>query len=263
MASPAALESLLAGQNGALCAALALPGLVLLDRRPWVAGALLGGLIVKPQLVTLLPLCLLATRNWRAAAGAALSASLLAGMSALAFGWESWADFLLKVAPFMRRDILEAPWFSGAYQPMIATPFIAARWAGVSLHAAYLVQSFAALGAAALCWRAWRDPGADRLGRAAFTLALTFLVTPYGYSYDMPALAAALIGLAARDGPWRGEARLLFAIAWIWPGCGFLLGAEHGPPLGLAAVACAAMLGWQACRRERSPPVAALSAAVG
>lgn len=265
--SPAAAESLLGGQNGSLTAALLLPGLVLLGNRPWIAGTLLGGLIVKPQLAVLLPICLVASRNWRAGAGAALSASAIAGLSGLAFGWSSWADFLLKVAPWMRRVVLEAPWSGAPYQAMIATPFTAARWAGASLLVAYAVQAVLAVGAALLCWRAWRDPGADRLARAALTLALTFLVTPYGYSYDMPALAAALIGLAARGRPWRrggrwGE-RILFAVAWIWPGCGFLFGALHGPPLGLAAVACAATLAWRACCQERLLPGAALGAAAG
>jgi hypothetical protein len=259
LVSPAALESLLAGQNGALCAALLLPGLVLMDRQPWVAGMLLGALILKPQLAALLPVCLLASRNWRAVTAAALSASALVGLSALAFGLGSWIAFVRQVLPFMRHEILEAPWFNGPYQPMIATPFMAVRWAGASLAAAYLLQAISTTGAAALCWRAWRDPGADPLGRAALTLALTFLATPYGYSYDMPALAAALIGLAVRDGPWRGKDRALFAIAWIWPGWGFWLGTMGMPPLGLAAVASAALLAWRAQQRQVVPDVPGIS----
>ncbi len=253
LASPAALGNLLAGQNGTLCAALLLPGLMLLDRQPWAAGALLGALILKPQLAVLLPVCLLASRNWRALAAAALVASALAGLSALAFGLGSWTGFITQVMPFMRREILEAPWFGGAYQSMMATPFMAVRWAGGSLGTAYVVQAVSSLGAVALCWRAWRRPGTDPLTRAALTLALTFLATPYGYSYDMPALAAALIGLAVRDGPWRGEARVLFALAWLWPGCSGWLGAMHMPPLGLATVVSAVALALRAQRREGVP----------
>ena len=259
LVSPAALESLLAGQNGALCAALLLPGFVLLDRRPWVAGALLGALVLKPQLGVLLPVCLLASRNWRAVAAAALSASALSGLSALAFGLESWIGFASQVLPFMRHKILEAPWYSGSYQSMIATPFVALRWAGAPLGAAYLVQALSMTGAAVLCWRAWREPGTDPLARAAFTLALTFLATPYGYSYDMPALAAALIGLAVRDGPWQGKARIMFAAAWVWPGLGSWLGIMSMPPLGLAAVASAAVLSWQARQRQGVPAVPGVS----
>ncbi len=250
--SPAAIENVLSGQNGLLTASLLLPGLVLLSERPWLAGALLGGLILKPQLAVLVPICLLASRNGRAAAAAALTATALAGVSTVAFGWTSWADFLFKTMPFIRRVIVEADWYIGPLQSMIATPFMAARWAGAPVAAAYAVQAAFAVAASALCWQAWRRPGADPLARAALTLALAFLVSPYGMSYDMPALDAALIGLAARDGAWRGEARLLFAVAWIWPGCGFLLGTMRAPPLGLAAVACAVLLARQAARR-RSP----------
>ena len=253
LVSPAALENLFAGQNGALCAGLLLPGLMLLDKQPLAAGALLGALVLKPQLAVLLPVCLLAARNWRAAAAAALTASALAALSTIAFGLESWTGFVTQVLPFMRHQILEAPWFSGAYQSMMATPFMAVRWAGAPLGTAYVVQAIFSTGAVVLCWRAWREPGADRLARATFTLALGLLATPYGYSYDMPALAAALIGLAVRDGPWRGEARLLFAVAWLWPGLSTWLGALHMPPLGLAAIASAIVLALRAQRRESVP----------
>ncbi len=261
LVSPAALENLLAGQNGALCAALLLPGLMLLDRQPWAAGALLGALILKPQLAVLLPVCVLASRNWRALAAAALTASALAGLSAVAFGLGSWTGFMTQVLPFMRHEILEAPWFSGSYQPMMATPFMAVRWAGASLGTAYIIQAIFSMGAVWLCWRAWRAPGADPLARAALTLALTFLATPYGYSYDMPALAAALIGLAIRDGPWRGEARVLFAVAWLWPGFSPWLGAMQMPPLGLAAVVSAAALALRAHGRQVVPAQPDLSPA--
>lgn len=241
-ASPAAMESILAGQNGLICAALVLPGLALLQRKPWLAGALLGALVIKPQMAALVPVCLLASRNWRAMLATALSAASLALASALAFGWASWTGFTDAVLPFMRHDILEAPWLAGTYQPMMVTPFMAARWAGASLRVAYGVQALSAVGSVLLCWRAWRNPSSDDLPRVALTLALTFCVTPYGYCYDQPALTAALLALAVRDGRWCGGMRLLFAVAWVVPGLGTWFGVLGLPPLGLAAVAAAAAL---------------------
>jgi hypothetical protein len=243
--SPAALECLLVGQTGLACAALALPGFALLHCKPWLAGALLGALVLKPQMVVLAPVCVLASRNWRAAASAALSASALAGASALAFGTESWAGFVSRVMPFMRHEVLDAPWSGTGYQSMLATPFMAARWAGAPLGAAYGLQAVAAVGAVVLCWRTWRAPGGDALARAAFTLALTFLATPYGYGYDMPALAAALAGLAVGDGAWPGGRRALLAVAWIVPGWESWFALAHGPPLGLLAALCGAALTWR------------------
>ena len=46
-------------------------GLLLLDRRPFLAGLLIGCLVYKPQFAVLLPLVLLAGGHWRAIGGAA------------------------------------------------------------------------------------------------------------------------------------------------------------------------------------------------
>ncbi|MFN7001123.1 MAG: glycosyltransferase 87 family protein, partial [Elioraea tepidiphila] len=50
LASPAAAENALAGQNGALFAALLVGGLASAERRPRLAGLVLGLLVMKPQL---------------------------------------------------------------------------------------------------------------------------------------------------------------------------------------------------------------------
>ena len=249
--SPAALECALAGQNSLLMAALALPGFVLLDRKPVIAGALLGALILKPQLGALVPLCLLASRNWRGMAGAALSAATLATVSLAAFGWDGWSGFAAG-ATFLRHAFLEAPWHANASQPMLSTPFIAMRWAGAPLWLSYAIQAGTAATAMLLCWRAWRaPPGGTALARAALTLALTFFVTPYGFCYDMPALAAALLGLATQQGLHRRGERGLFAIAWIVPGFGTWLSVAQFPPLGITAAACSAALAWRATNSAR------------
>ena len=48
-------------------------GLSLLERRPLLAGGLLGLMIYKPQLGLLIPVALLAGRHWRASKGVAVS----------------------------------------------------------------------------------------------------------------------------------------------------------------------------------------------
>ena len=63
------------GQNGFLTTALMGWGLLLVERRPWLGGMLLGCLIYKPQFGLILPVVLVATRNWRALAGAAPGAA--------------------------------------------------------------------------------------------------------------------------------------------------------------------------------------------
>ncbi|HLM11463.1 MAG TPA: glycosyltransferase 87 family protein, partial [Reyranella sp.] len=66
--SPAAAEVVLAGQNTFLSLALLYGGLRLLERSPGAAGLLLGALSFKPQLWILVPVALVAARQWRALA---------------------------------------------------------------------------------------------------------------------------------------------------------------------------------------------------
>jgi hypothetical protein len=73
VAAPATLICLTHGHNGFLTALLLGGGLILLDKRPLLAGLLLGCLVYKPQFALVVPLLLLAARQWRAILGAALS----------------------------------------------------------------------------------------------------------------------------------------------------------------------------------------------
>jgi len=93
-AAPAGLINLLDGQNGFLTAALAGFALLLLARRPVLAGVLIGLLAIKPHLAVLFPLALLADRQWRAIAAAAITAALFAATSIAVFGWGTLFAFL-------------------------------------------------------------------------------------------------------------------------------------------------------------------------
>ena len=75
------------GQNGAFTAALLVGGLLAAPKRPILAGVLFGLLTVKPQLGILIPFCLLASRNWRAFASAAVTTVTLVLLTGLAFGF--------------------------------------------------------------------------------------------------------------------------------------------------------------------------------
>jgi hypothetical protein len=82
---------------------------------------------------------------------------------------------------------------------MMPTVFASARSLGLDTSVAFLLQwpvSIAALATA--LWLFFRD--ASRLGRSFALLCATFLVSPYGFDYDMGALtvaAAMLVGAAA------------------------------------------------------------------
>jgi hypothetical protein len=210
--SPATVVNLIFGQNGALTAALLVGGLLLVERRPVLAGVLLGLLTIKPQLGMLVPICLVAAGAWRTIGAATLTAAALMALTALLFGAAVWPLFLTETQPMMRA-ILEAP-YPQPYQVNGISLFLTLRAAGAGVAEAYAGQAVAALAAASLAWRLWRRRDADPAVRMAATIFLTFLATPYAYAYDMLSYSAALAVLIAARGL---SLTPLLALLWLWP----------------------------------------------
>src|ERR1700744_2183526 len=86
LAAPAAYVNAMSGQNGAFTAALMGGGILLLEKRPLMAGTLLGALCIKPHLALLVPIALAAGGHWRAFFAAGLTALALTGLSFLLVG---------------------------------------------------------------------------------------------------------------------------------------------------------------------------------
>jgi hypothetical protein len=254
LASPPVLAGALSGQTGAFTAAATVFGLAAMERAPTAAGLCLGALVAKPQLGLLLPVCMLASRRWKALAAAAASAFLLAAAAGLAFGWDAWAGFLLRTSPTMAA-ILQAPWTGAPEQANVVSPFMAARAAGAGLPAAWALQGAVAAACATACWTAWSRRTADPGARIALTACLSLLATPYVHDYDMVVLAPACAALAARGyatGWLRGE-RACLALAWAWPGACVLASATiHGAASVAAALACAGTAGTAAFAMRRA-----------
>jgi hypothetical protein len=182
--SPAVFVCLAFGQTGLLTAACLLGGLRLRPTRPALAGVLFGLLLCKPQFALLIPLALLAARDWRCIAGAALTVAVLIALATAAFGWTAWEDWFAHLPRH------------GAYVDRAIRGFIKPTLRETLLHAgaprllASILALAVALAAAALVWRAFRRnaPAADLL-----LVAATFAAQPYAFHYDLPALGAAAI----------------------------------------------------------------------
>ncbi len=213
-ATPAALINLLDGQNAFLTVALAGFALLWLDRRPWLAGVLIGLAALKPHLAVLFPLALLAEGRWRSLAAAAATGVALAGASLAVFGWETLAAFLHHLP--LTQDMAASgavPWGT------MPSAYVFALSLGVSTTAANVLQGLVALFAAVCVWRAWRRRSAPFEAKAAVLLTASLLVSPYLFYYDLlwAALAVAfLVRLGLRDGFGRGERDILF-FAWLAP----------------------------------------------
>jgi alpha-1,2-mannosyltransferase len=214
LAFPAVFINLGHGQNGFLTAALLGGALAVLDRRPIVAGLLLGLLAYKPQFGLMMPLVLAASGHWRSFAAAAATVALLALATTLAFGPDVWRAFL-ESSRFARLVVLEQG-DVGFFKMQSA--FAWARMWGAPIPVAYALQAALAAGlAAALVWL-WRSAAPYPLKAAALCLG-TVLATPFTFDYDMVLLAPAIAffaadGLARGFGPWEKTA---LAALWLMP----------------------------------------------
>ena len=227
LAFPAVFVNLGHGQNGFLTAGLLGGGLVLLDRRPGLAGVLLGLLAYKPQFGLLVPLVLLIGGHWRAMILAALTVIVTVLVSWALLGSETWYAFIGSLA-HTKGFLLEqgAPGWA-----KLQSTFAAVRLLGGSIASAYAAQALvAALATAAVVW-AWRQPVELALKSAALVTA-TVMVTPFVLDYDLIVLALPIAWISAaalRQGflPW--EKIGLFA-AWMLPLLSRLIGQHLGLP---------------------------------
>jgi hypothetical protein len=186
----------------------------MLDRRPLVAGLLIGLLAYKPQYGLMIPVALAASERWRSFAAAAATVAVLTLATTLVFGPQAWHAFFASTE-FTRTVVLEQG-NTGWYK--IQSVFSWARMWGASVPAAYAVQGalIFALGAA-LVWL-WRSAASFALKAAALCLA-TILATPYSLDYDMMVLAPAIAFLVA-DGLVRGFSpweKTALAVLWLVP----------------------------------------------
>lgn len=204
---PAILINIGHGQNGFLSAALFGLGFILLDKRPWLAGALLGCLVFKPQLAVILPFALAFSGRWPAFVATAASATLLSLASWLLFGTETWATFLSGLL------LAQATLSEGFVEPgKMVSLYAAARLLHAPSWIALTLQIAAALAMIVLLARVARRTTASTLG--AISVLATLLATPFALDYDLTLLAIplALMLAAGREHgflPWEKMALLL------------------------------------------------------
>jgi len=229
-AFPAVFVNVGHGQNGFLTAALLGGALQMLDRRPWLAGVLIGLLAYKPQFGVLIPLALLAGQRWNSIAAAIATIAALVVISFATLGSGVWHAFVDSMN-FTQIVVLEQ---GGTGWEKIQSAFSAARNWGADVKTAYAVQTALAVMLAATLASLWRSDAAFELKASALATA-SLLATPYVLDYDLVVLAVA-IAFLARHGFARGfrdyEISLL-AVAWLVPLVSRGVAGATGIPLGL------------------------------
>ena len=171
--APTTVFSLISGENGFLTAALLIGGFRLIGRWPVLGGVILGGLAFKPQLFPLVPVALLAARQWRSLAGLAGALLGLAETAALAFGtliWLRWVQAAPTLSP-----LVEANWRH--FNHLGPTVSAAALGAGLGFGAAEGLQIAVTLGVVVCLWRVFRREDTARTPRRPLEVA-AFLATP-------------------------------------------------------------------------------------
>jgi hypothetical protein len=182
LAYPAVLSTAGHGQNALLSTALFGGGALLLQRRPVWAGILFGAIVFKPHLGLLIPVFLIARRQWTTLIAAGLTVVALAGLSLIIFGSETWQGFLA-ITP-LARAVLEHDLVGPG--KMVST-FAAVRLLGGAVPVAYVSQAVVALAAALLLIHLIRSHASAGAQAAALAIA-ALLASPFLLDYDLTLL---------------------------------------------------------------------------
>jgi hypothetical protein len=204
LAHPSVLSNSLIGQNAFLTSGIFIGGTGLIPRRPYVAGAILGLLVIKPQLAILLPVAMLAGREWKVIFAACISACALLILALITFGPAAYHGFF-QILPFYAEAMRASRWPWGE----IASTFAFFRKLGTAETPALVLHGIAALAGTLATARAWWLRIDERVPVLA---SAAILIPPYILTYDALILVAPLTFLITqRRQPW--------AVALIWLAC--------------------------------------------
>ena len=212
LASPAAAVNAVDGQCGFLVAALLVGGFRLVRVRPLAAGVLVGLLTFKPQFGLMVPIALIAMRQWRCLLAAALTVLALVAASAAAFGadaWFAWGREAVQGYLGRRSEM-------GDLRPAVGRQRLCLRGApGAPAMLASIIQTATILASAAATYAAFRSRLRPDL-KLAVLLTAALLAAPHSANYDDVLLViAAGLWLAAQPRPWPPWQGIMALALWL------------------------------------------------
>ena len=222
--SPAAANNAVNGQTAFLVTGLLVLGSRLAVRRPVLAGITFGILTFKPQFGLLIPVALLAAREWRVITVAAGTSLALAVASAIAYGRDTWIQWSAQLAHAFSR--VDSPW-SQLGRVWGSSVFACAASAGVPPVIASQLQNCASVLSAIAMYAVTRTK-MNESSKLAFLLAATFLAAPHSSGYDEILLVVAGMLWSQSLGRWSVMRRLLLLLLWLAP----LIGPPAIVPIG-------------------------------
>ncbi len=202
---PAASVNVVDGQNAFLTAALLVAGIRLLESHQLLAGILLGIASIKPQFAFLVPVALVAARQWRAMLGAAASASALIIVSAAIFGVEYWSIWLHQAVMAITSPNPKWIEYARMWGNSVWTCSVLMGMTPVMASVAQMASSLFATVAVAIAF--YRSMNCYT--KMAVFLAATILAAPHWSPYDAILLVLAGLYLLAQ----REDSR---SVMWPW-----------------------------------------------
>jgi len=214
VAFPGTIQNILQGQNGFLSVILIGGGLLLLPSRPLYAGLLFGMMAYKPHLALLLPIALLAARQWTALCGLIVGTVSLIVTSLIVFGLDIWLIYF-------KNSLFAAHMLQGGGAPLhkVPTTFALATLLGANLTTARLLQIVVSLGVLATILWLWSRPTIPFPAKAASLAISCLLFTPYVYDYDLVILAIP-IAIMAKELTFHGAniyEKVCLVFTWLAP----------------------------------------------
>lgn len=210
-AAPSSVLGLISGQTGFLTGGLLAGGMTLVPAWPLLGGAVLGVLAFKPQFFLLVPVALLAARQWRALLAVAAMALLLVLLSAAAFGVEMWRAWWAAIPGYLALVQTNSPHLVRLMPTLAATM----RVLGAPDALARPLQIALGLAMVALVW--WVFCRGVTAAAACVLGVATFLATPYAFIYDLPVVTLAVVARwdagAGRPRPFGEIPVLLLGLA--------------------------------------------------
>lgn len=193
LSAPAVLINVFVGQTGLLTAAFFIGGVRLLGVAPFWAGVVFALLSFKPQFFVFIPLMLVTLRQWKALAGLGAMLCLLFAATACVFGWQIWPVFIANTLAIQSH-------FAEAHIGKMITVFPNAMLVGMPATSAMGLQLFvSALVTVLALFRLHSEKTMHWSDVLILVTPAIYLISPYGFVYDMPALAAAWVLWLARQ----------------------------------------------------------------
>ena len=244
--APAVIYQIGTVQAGMLLAGITGFALHFLDKRPRVAGGLIGLMAIKPHLAILWPLFLALSGRWRAFIAATVATIAFIVVSGLIFGSESylnWFESLTASQRLISEQRITTPAYASLYANLLGLG--ASHALAIGIHA-----GSAAAGALVACLLFRK--GDLAIGGAALCAA-TLLISPYLFFYDFTVL---LVGAALLGAPRTPLDYTAAIFAW---GAGLTVAAGYYVALPICPLAAWLVLGAAFMRARSAAPAPGLA----